>query len=200
MAARSPWVLPAGGGIVLTRRAVLGAAAAAVLVGSAAPRATATQTILIGGGAADAVETLAARQICALVDEHAGHRYGCIPRTAPGSAFNLSAIEIGLMEFGFVQPARAREAVAGSGTWTGEPLASLRSVFGLQSENALLVTGAAVADDLVYDVVRTVLENLDVLRNAHPALVGLQPAAMLQGLPAPLHPGAARYYGEQGWL
>ena len=185
---------------MLTRRTVLGAAAAVVLLGSTAPRATATQTVLIGGGAADGVETLAARQICALVDEHAGHKYGCIPRTAPGSAFNLRAIEIGLMEFGFVQSEAAREAVAGSGTWTGEPLASLRSVFGLQPENALLVTGAEVADDLVHDVVRTVFENLDVLRNAHPVLDGLQSAAMLQRLPAPLHPGAARYYGEQGWL
>ena len=185
---------------MLTRRTLLGAAAAAVLLGSAATRATAAQTILVGGGAADAIETLAARQICALVDEHAGHKYGCIPRTAPGSAFNLRAIEIGLMEFGFVQPERAREAVAGLGRRTGEPLASLRSVFGLRPEDVLLVTGAEVADDLVYDVVRTVFENLDVLRNAHPALGGLQPAAMLEGLPAPLHPGAARYYGEQGWL
>ncbi len=185
---------------MLTRRTVLGAAAAVVLLGSAAPRATATQTILIGGGTADGVETLAARQICALVDEHAGHKYGCIPRTAPGSAFNLRAIEVGLMEFGFVQSEAAREAVAGSGAWTGEPLVSLQSAFGLQPEKALLVTGAGIADDLVYDVVRTVFENLGVLRNAHPALGGLQPAAMLQGLPAPIHPGAARYYGEQGWL
>ena len=185
---------------MLTRRVVLAAAAAVVLLGSAAPRATATQTILIGGGAADGVETLAARQICALVDELAGHRYGCIPRTAPGSAFNLRAIEIGLMEFGFVESEAAREAVAGSGRWTGEPLASLRSTFGLQRENALLVTGAGIADDLVYDVTRIVFENLAVLRNAHPALGGLQPAAMLEGLPAPLHPGAARYYGERGWL
>jgi TRAP-type uncharacterized transport system substrate-binding protein len=188
---------------VLTRRTVLGAAGAAVLlagVAPRAPRAEATQTILIGGGAADGVETLAARQICALVDEHAGHKYGCIPRTAPGSVFNLRAIEIGLMEFGFVQSEHAREAVAGAGTWTGEPLASLRSVFALHPENALLVTGAEIADDLVYDVVRTVFENLDVLRNTHPALGALQPAAMLRGLPVPLHAGAARYYGEQGWL
>ena len=191
---------------MLTRRTVLGAAGAAgaavLLAGVAprAPRAAATQTILIGGGAADGVETLAARQICALMDEHAGHKYGCIPRSSPGSAFNLSAIEIGLMEFGFVQPESAREAVAGASTWTGEPQASLRSVFGLHPENALLVTGAEVADDLVHDVVRTVFENLDVLRNAHPTLGSLQPAAMLEGLAAPLHPGAARYYGEQGWL
>lgn len=185
---------------MLTRRAALGVAAAAVLLAGAARSAPATQTILIGGGAAEGVETLAARQICALLDERAGHKYGCIPRASPGSVFNLRAIEIGLMEFGFVQSERAREAVSGSGAWRGEPVASLRSAFGLHPGAALLVTAAGIADDLVYDVVRTVFENLDVLRNAHPALGGLRPASMLQGLPAPLHPGAARYYGEQGWL
>ena len=185
---------------MLSRRTLLRAAAAAVLLAGAAPRALATQTILIGGGAADSISTLAARQICALVDEHAGHKYGCIHRTAPGSVFNLRAIEIGLMEFGFVQRERAQEAVAGSGRWESEPVASLRSAFGLHTETMLLVTGAGVADDLVYDVVRTIFENLDVLRNAHPTLGGLRLASMLEGLPAPIHPGAARYYGERGWL
>ena len=185
---------------MLTRRTVLGAAAAAVLLAGPAPRAVATETILIGGGTADAVETLAARQICALVNEHVGHKYGCMPRTVPGAAFNLRAIEIGLMEFGFAQSERLREAVSGSGRWEAEPLASLRSAFSLHTERVLLVTGASVPEDLVHDVMRTVFENLDVLRNAHPALGGLEPAAMLEGLPAPLHPGAARYYGERGWL
>ena len=65
---------------------------------------------------------------------------------------------------------------------------------------ATVVTGAAVAEDLVYGVARAVFEELDGLRSAHPALRGLEPAAMLEGLPAPLHPGAARYYRERGWL
>ena len=184
---------------MLTRRTVLGAAAAAVLLTGSAPDAKATQIILIGGGAAGSADTLAARQICALVDDHAGHKYGCIPRTAPGSVFNIRAIDIGLMEFGFALPDRAREAFAGLGAWEDKPVADLRSVFSLRPEAALLVTGADVADDLVYDVARIVFENLDVLRSAHPDLRALDPAAMLEGLSAPLHPGAARYYGERGW-
>ena len=183
---------------MLTRRIVLGAAAALMLLAGATSHAN--QTILIGGGPADSVETRVARQVCALVDERAGHLYGCIPRATPGSFFNIRAIEIGLMEFGLAHADRAREAVAGSGAWEGAPVAGLRSVFRLHSETALLVTGANVADDLVYDVVRTVFENLDVLRGAHASLGALEPAAMLQDLPAPLHPGAARHYEEQGWL
>ena len=185
---------------MLTRRSVLGAAAAAVLLLGAAPHARATQVILIGGGTADSPHAVAVRQICALVDEHAGHKYGCIPRAAPGSVFNIRAIEIGLMEFGIAQSGRTHEAVTGAGAWEGKPVAGLRSAFGLQPETVLLVTGADVADDLVYDVVRIVFENLDVLRGAHPSFDALEQAAMVQGLAVPLHPGAARYYGERGWL
>ena len=65
---------------------------------------------------------------------------------------------------------------------------------------ATVVTSANVADDLVYDVVKTVFENLAELQGAHAAFRHLDPQAMLQGLSAPLHPGAERYYKEQGWL
>lgn len=182
------------------RRALIGAAVAAVLLAGAASHAKATQTILIGGGAEGGVQTQVARQICALVDEHAGKEYGCIARTAPGSVFVIRAIDIGLMEFGFAQSGGVHEAVSGSGAWEGEPVAGLRAVFRLPPESTELVTGADVDADLVYDVVRTVFENLDVLRSAHPALSGLDATAMLEGLSAPLHPGAARYYQERGWL
>ena len=183
-----------------TRRALIGAAVAAVLLASAVTGAKATQTILIGGGTEGSVHTHAAGQICALVDEHAGDKYGCIARTAPGSVFVVRAIEIGLMEFGFAQSERVHEAVSGSGAWEGEPVAGLRAVFRLVPETAELVSSAEIADDLVYDVVRTVFENLDALRSAHPALNGLDATAMLEGLSAPLHSGAARYYQERGWL
>ena len=129
---------------MLTRRTVLGAAAAAVLLAGAAPHAEATQTVLIGGGPADSVYTLAARQICTLVDERAGHKYGCIPRAVPGSVFNIRAIEIGLMEFGLAQSDRTREAVVGLDAWEGKPVASLRSAFSLHPETVLLVTSADV--------------------------------------------------------
>ena len=185
---------------MLTRRAVLGAAAAAVLLAGAASYAKATQTIVIGGGSDGDAFTQAASQVCRLVNEHLGDEYDCLARSAPGSAFNIRAVEIGLMEFGLVQSERVREAVAESGAWQGEPAAALQAVFSLHPEDVLLVTGADVADDLVYAVVRSVFENLDVLESAHPALRDLDPTEMLQGLSAPLHPGAARYYRERGWL
>ena len=63
---------------------------------------------------------------------------------------------------------------------------------------ATLCTSAAVAEDTVHAVTKLILENLPELRSQHPALSGLTPAEMLEGLTAPIHPGALRYYREKG--
>lgn len=66
---------------------------------------------------------------------------------------------------------------------------------------ATLVTHERVGDDVVYDVVRAVMENLEELRARHPVLFDLDPEDMIRdGLTAPLHPGAIRYYKERGWM
>lgn len=65
---------------------------------------------------------------------------------------------------------------------------------------ATVVASDALEADVVYDVVRTVMENLEELRASHAAFRHLDPKAMLEGLSAPLHEGAQRYYEEQGWM
>lgn len=65
---------------------------------------------------------------------------------------------------------------------------------------ATVVTNENVSDEVVYDLVKTVFENLDELRASHAAFRHLKPEEMLQGLSAPLHPGALRYYQEKGWM
>ena len=66
---------------------------------------------------------------------------------------------------------------------------------------ATFVTGANVPDDVVYEVTRAVFENLDDFRALHPAFANLDPATMIKnGLSAPLHPGAAKYFKEKGWM
>jgi hypothetical protein len=64
---------------------------------------------------------------------------------------------------------------------------------------ATFVTSDKEPDDVVYNVVKTVFENLDRFRTMHPAFRSVQPQEMLKGLSAPLHPGALRYYKEKGW-
>jgi TRAP transporter TAXI family solute receptor len=66
---------------------------------------------------------------------------------------------------------------------------------------ATLVTTAEMTDDVVYEVTRAVFENLDDFRSLHPAFANLEPGRMIRdGLSAPLHPGALRYYRERGWM
>ena len=66
---------------------------------------------------------------------------------------------------------------------------------------ATFVTSSDVPEDVVYEVTRAVFENLDDFRNLHPAFRNLDPEKMIaDGLSAPLHPGAAKYYKEKGWM
>ena len=66
---------------------------------------------------------------------------------------------------------------------------------------ATLVTRAEVPDDTVYAIVSGVFDDFEMLRGLDPVLAALDPQQMTrEGLSAPLHPGAARYYREQGWI
>lgn len=66
---------------------------------------------------------------------------------------------------------------------------------------ATFVTSADVSEDTVYTLVSSVFENFDDFKNLHPAFANLTPEEMATaGLSAPLHPGAEKYYREQGWI
>jgi uncharacterized protein len=66
---------------------------------------------------------------------------------------------------------------------------------------ATLVTSAKVPDDVVYNLVKATFDNFDEFKKLHPAFVVLDPAKMVKdGLSAPLHPGAAKFYKEKGWI
>lgn len=67
---------------------------------------------------------------------------------------------------------------------------------------ATVVTSAKrLRADAAYLLVKTVFENLDDFKKQHPAFAGLEAASMVtEGLSAPLHEGALRYYREKGWL
>jgi len=72
------------------------------------------------------------------------------------------------------------------------------TTYGVQ---ATIVSSAKVPADVVYVVVKTVFDNLDEFKKLHPALAHLKPEDMVKnGLSAPLHEGAARYYKEKGWI
>jgi uncharacterized protein len=66
---------------------------------------------------------------------------------------------------------------------------------------ATVVTSAKVSDATVYALVKAVFENFDEFKKLHPAFAHLDPKEMIKnGLSAPLHPGAIKYYKEKGWM
>ena len=65
---------------------------------------------------------------------------------------------------------------------------------------ATFVTSAKVPDDVVYAITKEVFENFDRFKKLHPAYEVLTKEGMLQGMSAPIHPGAMRYYKEAGLM
>lgn len=61
-----------------------------------------------------------------------------------------------------------------------------------------LAVNADVPEDHVYEITKTIFENLGFLQAIHPATNAMSLDVAINGLPAPLHPGAARYYQEVG--
>lgn len=65
---------------------------------------------------------------------------------------------------------------------------------------ATLCTSARVPDPVVYVITKELFDNFDHFRRQHPAHAGLTREGMLEGLTAPLHPGAMKYLKETGLM
>ena len=61
-----------------------------------------------------------------------------------------------------------------------------------------LAVNADVPEEDVYLIVKTMYENLPFLNNIHKATTAMAIDKAIAGLPAPLHPGALKFYQEQG--
>jgi hypothetical protein len=65
---------------------------------------------------------------------------------------------------------------------------------------ATFVTSAKVPDNVVYAVTKEVFDNFESFKKLHPAYAGLTKENMLEGMSAPIHPGALKYYKEVGLM
>ncbi|SON58081.1 TRAP transporter solute receptor, TAXI family [Hartmannibacter diazotrophicus] len=63
-----------------------------------------------------------------------------------------------------------------------------------------LVTHSEVSDETAYQMTKLLFENLPEMVAAHKAAGAIKLESALKGMPVPLHPGAERYYKEQGLL
>ncbi|MBC8790317.1 MAG: C4-dicarboxylate ABC transporter [Tagaea sp. CACIAM 22H2] len=82
-----------------------------------------------------------------------------------------------------------------AGTYRGQD----EAVATAQIKN-FLVTSDRVPDDQVYTMTKAMFENLDRMVASAAAARGIKLEDAFQNPPAPLHPGAARYYRERGLL
>lgn len=66
---------------------------------------------------------------------------------------------------------------------------------------ATFVSSTKTSNDQVYTLVKAVFDNFDDFKKLHPAFANLKPENMIKdGLTAPLHDGAVKYYKEKGWM
>jgi len=66
---------------------------------------------------------------------------------------------------------------------------------------ATFVSSSDVPEDVIYNVVKAVFENFDQFKKLHPAFKHLKKEEMIKdGLSAPLHAGAVKYYKEVGLM
>ncbi|WP_193177220.1 TAXI family TRAP transporter solute-binding subunit [Oricola nitratireducens] len=66
---------------------------------------------------------------------------------------------------------------------------------------ATFVSSEDVPEEVIYQVVKAVFDNFDRFKKLHPAFENLTEEQMIKdGLSAPLHAGAVKYYKERGWM
>lgn len=64
----------------------------------------------------------------------------------------------------------------------------------------ILVTSSDVSDELAYEMTKLLFENLDQMKAAHAAAGAIDIQNAIKNSPIPLHPGAEKYYKEQGLM
>jgi TRAP transporter TAXI family solute receptor len=86
--------------------------------------------------------------------------------------------------------------VIGGGTYASNPLDV--QTLGVR---AVIVTTTRLSEARAYAITRAVFDNFEDFRRLHPlfAMLSVDDMADINGR-APLHPGAARYYRERGWV
>ena len=123
-----------------------------------------------------------------------------VPVTAISRAFAMAGEDITLLSFTDEDLAKVNSKypiwqrfVIPGGTYPNLP----ETIQSISHPNVLTVR-ADIPDDDVYEITRAIFENLAALNEIHKATREVTLETALNGLGVPLHPGAARYFREQG--
>jgi TRAP transporter TAXI family solute receptor len=125
---------------------------------------------------------------------------GGVPVSAVAQAFASMSGDLVILSFTENQIAEANSAFdvwpayeIPAGTYPGQD----EPVTTVAQPNFLAVRDDIPEED-VYLITKTMYENLPFLQNIHAATKDMALEKAIAGLPVPLHPGAARFYEEQG--
>lgn len=113
----------------------------------------------------------------------------------------LSDCEVELVDIADVSAAQLKEKAPflAPHTISADAYAGREKSLKTLAMKATLVASAKLPEESAYMVVKTMLDNLDILKAMHPLLADLEKGAMSeQALTAPLHEGAVRAYREAG--
>jgi uncharacterized protein len=125
-----------------------------------------------------------------------GHPNGSIQEAVSTVEANLVPVEGEAIDKLIADNAFYAKASVPGGMYAGSP--DDTNTFGVK---ATFVTSEDVPEDVIYQVVKAVFDNFDRFKGLHPAFATLKEEEMIaDGLSAPLHDGAAKYYKERGWL
>lgn len=150
-----------------------------------------------------AAELKAAEQAQALCDNNVdaivytvGHPNGSIKEATTSCAAVLVPIAGPAVDELVAENKYYAKATIPGGMYTGTDADT--ETFGVM---ATMVSSAKVPEDVVYQVTKAVFDNFDRFKKLHPAFENLVEVEMLtNGVSAPLHDGAIRYYKEKGWM
>lgn len=123
-----------------------------------------------------------------------------VPASAVTRAMAAMGDKVTLLNFTDEQ---AKKADGGLNLWTkyvipaGTYPGQKADVTTIAQPNFLAVR-SDVSEDAVYQITKTIYENLPFLNAIHKATKAIQPEKALAGLPMPLHPGALKYFKEIG--
>ena len=125
---------------------------------------------------------------------------GGVPVSAVAQAFAAMGGDLAILSFTEDQMAQANSEFEvwppyeiPAGTYPGQD----EAVQTIAQPNFLAVRDD-IAEDDVYLITKTMYENLPFLHNIHAATKDMALEKAIAGLPMPLHPGALRFYDEQG--
>ncbi len=126
-----------------------------------------------------------------------GHPSGAFKEATSGTR-KVKFIEIKLPDsfyekFSYYAPS----VVPVMGNYPGAENKSDVASFGVK---ATFVTSSALPDDHVYALVKEIFEDFDSFKGLHPAYAVLTKENMMEGLSAPMHPGAEKYFKEAGLM